>query len=124
VGWAFVFAASSFTPQVILGTFWKRLNRYGIVWGMIAGMGTALPYVIAVGVAGVQPISIFGQQIGTLAWGFVSFMVNLIVSVVVSLSTRPEDEQVERFVDRMRLPEISVPAPVAGASDAEANATD
>ncbi|HEX6989730.1 MAG TPA: VC_2705 family sodium/solute symporter [Bacillota bacterium] len=119
VGWAFVFAASSFTPPIILGTFWKRLNRYGIVWGMVAGMATALPYVAAVGVMGAQPISIAGHSLGTLAWGVVSFAVNLVVAVVVSLATRPEGEQVARFVDRMRLPELVAPAPVAGASDVD-----
>src|SRR5690606_29666085 len=124
VGWAFVFAASSFTPLIILGTFWKRLNRYGIVAGMLAGMGTALPYVAAVGLFGAEPISIAGNQLGTLAWGAVSFAANLVTAVVVSLVTRPEGVEVERFVDRMRLPEIRVPAAVAGGSDVEASATD
>ncbi len=112
VGWAFVFAAASFTPIVVLGTFWKRLNRYGIVWGMIAGMATALPYVLAVGVFGAKPL----WNIGTIAWGCIAFAVNLVVAVVVSLLTQPEPEPVMRFVDRMRLPElVRVPA-VAGGS--------
>lgn len=116
VGWAFVFAAASFTPAVVLGTFWKRLNRYGIVWGMVAGMGTALPYVLAVGVLQAPPLSLFGQPIGTIGWGCVAFVVNLIVSVVVSLLTQPEGEAVMRFVDRMRLPELARVPAVAGAS--------
>lgn len=118
VAWAFVFAASSFTPAVILGTFWKRLNRYGIVWGMVAGMATALPYVLAVGVFGAKPLSIAGHPIGTIAWGVVSFTVNLVVSVAVSLATRPEGEAVMRFVDRMRLPDLGLRPAIAGASDA------
>jgi len=106
VGWAFVFAASTFTPAVILGVFWKRLNRYGIVAGMIAGMAVALPYVLAVGVYNVPPIEIAGQKIGTIAWGVVGFFTNLVVSIVVSLLTRPESKEVEEFVDKMRLPEL------------------
>jgi len=117
VAWAFVFAASSFTPAVILGTFWKRLNRYGIVWGMVAGMATALPYVLAVGVFGAKPISIAGHAIGTIAWGMVSFAVNLVVSVVVSLATQPEGEPVMRFVERMRLPEPLWRPAIAGGSN-------
>ncbi|MDR5676490.1 MAG: VC_2705 family sodium/solute symporter [Armatimonadota bacterium] len=116
VGWAFVFAAASFTPAVVLGTFWKRLNRYGIVWGMVAGMATALPYVLAVGVFQAPPLSLFGQPIGTIGWGCVAFVVNLVVSVVVSLLTQPEGEAVMRFVDRMRLPELARVPAVAGAS--------
>lgn len=116
VGWAFVFAAASFTPAVVLGTFWKRLNRYGIVWGMVAGMGTALPYVLAVGVFQAPPWTLFGQPIGTIGWGVVAFFVNLVVSVVVSLLTQPEGEAVMRFVDRMRLPELARVPAVAGGS--------
>jgi cation/acetate symporter len=116
VGWAFVFAAASFTPAVVLGTFWKRLNRYGIVWGMVAGMATALPYVLAVGVFQAPPLSLFGQPIGTIGWGCIAFAVNLVVSVVVSLVTQPEGPEVMRFVDRMRLPELARVPAVAGAS--------
>ena len=46
VGWAFVFAASTFTPIIMLGIFWKRLNRYGMIAGMITGLLIALPYII------------------------------------------------------------------------------
>jgi cation/acetate symporter len=118
VGWAFVFAAASFTPAVMLGTFWRRLNRYGIVWGMVAGMATGLPYVLAVGVLGVPPVSLFGQQIGSLAWGMVAVAVNVVVSTVVSLLTPAEGPSVMRFVDRMRTPDLVVRVPaVAGASN-------
>ena len=106
VAWAFVFAAASFTPIIILGIFWQRLNRYGIIAGMIAGMSTALPYVLGVGVFGLPPITIAGQPIGTVAWGVISFFVNMIVAVIVSLATRPEGPEVMKFVDKMRLPEL------------------
>ncbi|MEM4776112.1 MAG: VC_2705 family sodium/solute symporter [Pyrobaculum sp.] len=106
VAWAFVFAASTFTPAVILGIFWSRLNRYGIVAGMIAGMAVALPYVLSVGVLGMPPIEVFGQKIGTTAWGVVGFIVNLIVSIVVSLVTRPEGKEVREFLQKIRTPEI------------------
>ncbi len=43
VGWAFVFAAASFTPAVVLGTFWKRLNRHGIVWAWWQGWPPPFP---------------------------------------------------------------------------------
>jgi cation/acetate symporter len=122
VAWAFVFAAASFTPIVILSTFWKRLNRHGIIWGMLAGMGTALPYVLAVGVYGVKPLTIGGEAIGTIAWGCIACAVNFGVAVVVSLLTRPEGEAVMRFVDRMRLPDLVGARAVAGGSGEEAGA--
>ena len=108
VGWAFVFAASSFTPAIILGIFWRGLNRYGIVAGMIVGMLVALPYVVGVGVFGMPPLEIAGQKIGTIAWGFFSFLANLIVSVLVSLATGGEKAippDIKRFIVKMRIPE-------------------
>jgi cation/acetate symporter len=117
VGWAFVFAAAGLTPIIVLGTFWKRLNRYGIVAGMLAGMATALPYVIGVGILGAKPWRLGGEPIGTIAWGCVACAVNFVAAVVVSLLTRPEPESVMRFVDRMRLPELAVAPAIAGGSD-------
>ncbi len=105
VGWAFVFAASTFTPAIMLGIFWKRLNRYGIVAGMIVGMAVALPYVLAVGIFNTQPLVLFGQKIGTIAWGAVSFLANALTAIVVSLLTPPEGKEREAFVDHMRMPD-------------------
>ncbi|MCS7118037.1 MAG: VC_2705 family sodium/solute symporter [Thaumarchaeota archaeon] len=106
VAWAFVFAASSLTPIIMLGIFWKRLNRYGIVAGMIVGMLTAFPYVLLVGVYNYPPIEIAGQKIGTIAWGVIGFFANLITAIIVSLATKREGEEVMKFVDKCRTPEI------------------
>ncbi len=105
VGWAFVFAQASFTPIIMLGIFWKRLNRYGVIAGMLVGMAVALPYVLAVGIFNAQPLVIFGQKIGTIAWGLVAFVANAIAAVVVSLMTPPEGKEREEFVEQMRLPD-------------------
>lgn len=105
VGWAFVFAACSFTPLIMLGIFWKRLNRYGMLWGMIVGMTVALPYVVLVGVVKLPPLTLFGDKISTIGWGLVAFFANAITAIVVSLLTKPEGPEVEKFVDSMRLPD-------------------
>lgn len=105
VGWAFVFAASTFTPIIMMGIFWKRLNRYGMLAGMITGMVIALPYVVLVGVFKYPPIEFMGDKIGTIGWGMFSFFGNAIVAVIVSLMTKPEGPEVDKFVDSMRLPD-------------------
>lgn len=108
VGWAFVFAAASFTPIIILGIFWKDLNKYGMVMGMISGLAIALPYVVGVGLYGMPPITIFGSKIGTIAWGTLAFFINLIVTIVVSLATggkKANTKEVLRFVDELKTPE-------------------
>ncbi|MDI9644514.1 MAG: VC_2705 family sodium/solute symporter [Candidatus Verstraetearchaeota archaeon] len=108
VGWAFVFAAASFTPVVILGIFWKGLNRYGLVAGMVCGMAIALPYVIGVGLMGVAPVTVMGNKIGTLAWGTIAFSANLLFSVLVSIATggkRANKPETIKFVEELKTPE-------------------
>ncbi len=105
VGWAFVFAASSFTPIIMLGIFWRRLNRYGVVAGMVVGMLVALPYVLAVGVFNAPPLVLFGQKIGTIAWGMISCAANASAAVLVSLATSTEGREREEFILQMRMPD-------------------
>lgn len=108
VGWAFVFAAASFTPIVILGIFWKDLNKYGMLVGMISGMAVALPYVLGVGLYGIAPITLFGSKIGTIAWGTIAFLINTVASILTSLATggkRANTPEVLRFVDALKTPE-------------------
>lgn len=108
VGWAFVFAAASFTPIVILGIFWKGLNKYGIIAGMICGMTTALPYVLGVGLYGVAPLMIFGSKIGTIAWGTIAFLINAMTAITVSLVTggrKINTPEVLKFIDALKHPE-------------------
>ncbi|MDI1472623.1 VC_2705 family sodium/solute symporter [Thermodesulfovibrio sp. 1176] len=105
VGWAFVFAASTFTPIIILSIFWKRLNRYGMIAGMITGLLIALPYIILVGIAKLPPIELFGDKIGTIGWGIFGFFGNAIAAILVSLLTKPEGPEVDKFVESMRLPD-------------------
>lgn len=108
VGWAFVFAAASFTPVVILGIFWKGLNRYGLVAGMLCGMAIALPYVVGVGLMGMAPLMIMENGIGTLAWGTVAFLANMLTSILVSVATggsRANRPETNRFVEELKTPE-------------------
>ncbi|MBC7113427.1 MAG: VC_2705 family sodium/solute symporter [Candidatus Methanomethyliales bacterium] len=108
VGWAFVFAAASFTPIVILGIFWKDLNKYGMIAGMICGMITALPYVLGVGLYGTAPLTIFGSKIGTIAWGSIAFLVNMIAAFLASIVTggrRRNTQEVINFIETLKTPE-------------------
>jgi len=118
VAWAFVFAASTLTPAMLLGLHWKRTTKEGAIAGMIAGLAVALPYVVLVSLGYMSPISIAGQKIGTIAWGVIGFLVNLIVTVVVSLVTTPPPRQVQELVERIRVPA----AAEAAAAKAEARA--
>ena len=105
VGWAFVFAQATFTPIIMLGIFWHRLNRYGMLAGMIVGLIISLPYIVCVGVLKWKPLVVFGDPMGTISWGIFAFFGNAITAVIVSLITKPEGPEVQDFVNRMRLPD-------------------
>ena len=104
VAWAFAFAASTLTPAMILGLHWKRTTREGALAGMVAGLLVAVPYVVAVSLGWMSPVTIMGQKIGSIAWGVIGFLVNFIVTVIVSLLTSEPPAEVQRLVERIRVP--------------------
>ncbi len=43
---SFSIAASAFVPAMLLGLYWKGATRQGAVWGMLAGLGITLYYMV------------------------------------------------------------------------------
>src|SRR5690606_145981 len=41
---AFSFAASSFFPALVMGIFWRRANKWGATFGMLAGLAATFAY--------------------------------------------------------------------------------
>ncbi|RDV03629.1 sodium:solute symporter family protein [Undibacter mobilis] len=46
VGWAFSLAMAGNFPALIMGVWWKRTTAAGAVWGMIAGFGLCVFYLV------------------------------------------------------------------------------
>jgi len=46
VAFAFGLAAASFFPAIVLGIFWKNMNKQGAIAGMVAGFGFTAAYII------------------------------------------------------------------------------
>jgi cation/acetate symporter len=46
VAWAFSLAAGGLFPALVLGIWWKRTNRQGAIWGMLAGFFATLLYLV------------------------------------------------------------------------------
>ena len=107
VGWAFAFAASTLTPAMLLGLHWKRTTREGALAGMVAGLVVSVPYVALVSLGYMDPISIAGQKIGSIAWGSIGFLVNLLVTIAVSLATQKPPSEVQSLVDKVRVPGLA-----------------
>lgn len=106
VAFAFGLAASSFFPAIVLGIFTKRLNRWGAVAGMVAGISFTAAYIFYFRFAnpaadtpehwwfGVSP-----EGIGT-----VGMLVNFAVALTVSRLTPPPSSRIRAMVDEMRVP--------------------
>lgn len=103
VGLVFIVAASTLSPVLLLGVWWRGLTATGAVAGMVAG-GTAIS--IALTVSGFDlvqhPIAVaaFDQP---AAW---TVPLAVVTSVVVSLATRSRmRNRADRYVMRLHAPE-------------------
>ena len=99
--WAFVVAASTFTPVLILGIWWKGANKIGANCGMIIGAFLAVTLWFGKG-------KLFGFQfvnmgpIGYLMGGIFTASASWFVTIVMSLVTGGEkNEEIRRVVDRI-----------------------
>ena len=112
VAFAFGLAASSFFPVLVLGIFWKRMNREGAIAGMISGIGFTAAYIVYFKfvdpAANVPDRWLFG--VSPEGIGSVGMLLNFSVATVVALFTPPPPESVQRMVDEIRVPRGAGPA--------------
>ena len=106
VAFAFGLAAASFFPVMVLGIFWKRMNKYGAIFGMITGIGFTAAYIIFFKFVSPELnsaehwfLGISPEGIGTLG-----MLINVVVSVSVSLVTPPPPKEIQQFVEDIRVP--------------------
>ncbi len=99
VAWAFSLATASFFPALVLGVFWKRLNRQGAVAGMIVGLIVTIIYIYLNKTTG---FSILGLQ--HTAAGVFGLIANLIVALIVTHLTPPPSERIQKLVEELRYP--------------------
>ncbi len=112
VALAFGLAASSIFPALMMGIFYKRMNREGAIAGMIAGLGVTLLYVFQhKGIMFIQSTSFLGSMpenwffgIEPNAFGAVGAMINFAVAFAVARSTAPPPEEIQQLVEYIRVP--------------------
>lgn len=102
VGMVFVFAASSLSPVVLLGVWWRGLTARGAVAGMATGgMACALSLLVHTAVGGVGAAAPFLAQ--PAAW---TIPLATAVTVAVSLmDPRGAPMRADRYIGRLHTPE-------------------
>ena len=110
VAFAFGLAASSFFPAIIMGIFYKRMNKEGAISGMLAGITFTAAYIIYfkfINPAANQPenwwFGISPEGIGTLG-----MMLNFVVAFTVKQFTADVPEEVQAMVESIRYPKKQV----------------
>ena len=106
VALAFGLAAASFFPAIILGIFYKRMNKEGAVSGMVVGLLAMLFYIIKFkfeGFGGGGPED-WWLGISPEGFGFVAMLVNFAVSFAVCQFTQPPPADVQQLVEDIRYP--------------------
>ena len=112
VALAFGLAASSIFPALMMGIFYKRMNKEGAIAGMVAGLGVTLLYVFQhKGIMFIASTAFLGDMspnwffgIEPNAFGAVGAMVNFAVALVVSRLTTPPPEHIQHLVEHIRVP--------------------
>ncbi|MEE2604993.1 MAG: sodium:solute symporter family protein [Bacteroidota bacterium] len=106
VALAFGLAAASFFPAIVLGIFYKKMNKEGAISGMVIGILLMLFYMtkFKFGWFGGGAESDWWFGISPEGFGTVSMIVNFIVSISVSKFTSPPPKKIIELVDNIRLP--------------------
>ncbi len=107
VALAFGLAAASFFPAIILGIFYKKMNKEGAVSGMIVGMVLMLYYMakFKLGWIGELPDkSEYWFGISPEGFGTVAMLVNFAVAFLVNLFTSEPPKEVQEIVENIRIP--------------------
>ena len=112
VALAFGLGAASFFPAIILGIFYKKMNKEGAITGMVVGILLMLFYMLKFkfgifdgGKSAVADLSKdwwFG--ISPEGFGFIAMLVNFAVSLTINAFTPEPSEEVQEIVETIRIP--------------------
>ena len=107
VALAFGLAAASFFPAIVMGIFYKKMNKEGAICGMLAGIGLMLFYMLKF------KFDFFGGGSSEDYWfgispegfGSVAMILNFVVSFAVMKFTAPTPKKIKDIVNDIRIPE-------------------
>ncbi|MFM8532165.1 MAG: sodium:solute symporter family transporter, partial [Acidimicrobiia bacterium] len=126
VSWAFSIAAAGLFAGLVLGIWWKRAGDAAGVWGIIAGFGLCMFFLITTEFYGpwvkanlaflgdINIVKIRGRDVAYI-WGINNISVGIfgipaafLAMLVVGYIARPASQQMQDFIDSIRIPSGSV----------------
>jgi cation/acetate symporter len=106
VAFAFGLAAASLFPALVLGIFYKPMNKEGAITGMLVGLIFTFSYIVYFKFVSPQLNTaehwLFG--VSPEGIGFIGMLLNIICAVVISKITNPPPLEVQNLVDDIRIP--------------------
>jgi cation/acetate symporter len=108
VALAFGLAAASFFPAIVMGIFYKRMNKEGAISGMVTGLLLMLFYMtkFKFGWFGGGTEANWWFGISPEGFGTLAMLVNFIVSLTVCHMTKEPSEEIQKLVEKIRIPTI------------------
>jgi cation/acetate symporter len=108
VALAFGLAAASFFPAIVMGIFYKRMNKEGAISGMVTGLLLMLFYMtkFKFGWFGGGDQSDWWFGISPEGFGTLAMLVNFVVSLTVCHMTKEPSEEIQELVEKIRIPTI------------------
>ena len=108
VALAFGLAAASFFPAIILGIFYKKMNKEGAIAGMVVGIVSMLLYMIKYKLGwfddAIPDKSEWWFGISPEGFGTVAMILNFVVSIVIMKFTPDPPQDVQEIVENIRIP--------------------
>jgi cation/acetate symporter len=106
VALAFGLAAASFFPAIILGIFYKKMNKEGAIAGMVVGILAMLFYMtkFKFGWFGGGEKSDWWFGISPEGFGTIAMTLNFVVSIVIMKFTPEPPQDVQDIVENIRIP--------------------
>jgi cation/acetate symporter len=106
VALAFGLAAASFFPAILMGIFYKKMNKEGAISGMIVGITLMLFYMtkFKFGWFGGGTQSDWWFGISPEGFGTFAMLLNFGVAIVVCNFTKQTPENIQQLVEKIRLP--------------------
>src|SRR5690606_26479026 len=112
VALAFGLAAASFFPAIILGIFYKKMNKEGAIGGMVVGLCLMLYYILKFkfgifdgGKEAVESLKAdwwFG--ISPEGFGSIAMLANFAFAIVINIFTPDPPQHVQDIVEKIRIP--------------------